>query len=52
MKRKKIRYNAEVGCCMIPFIDRWYACPIESQFPDNQRAIQELGEQIGDGHIE
>lgn len=33
-------HDAE-GCTM-PHSDRWYACPIESARPKNQRALEEM----------
>lgn len=28
--------------CMCPSIDMWYACPIESSKPENQKALEDL----------
>lgn len=30
--------------CMCPSIDMWYACPIESSKPENQKLLEEYGE--------
>lgn len=30
--------------CTCPHSDRWYACPIESEKPENVKALQEYAE--------
>lgn len=37
-------YDCDYCCCTIFSMDRWYACPVESQFPENQQAILEMAE--------
>lgn len=32
--------------CTMPQADRWYACQIESQRPENQQALQEYVEWV------
>lgn len=32
----------EYGYCDLPFSDRWYACPIESEKPENKKALEEM----------
>ena len=27
--------------CTMPSSDRWYACPIESELPENKKALEE-----------
>ena len=27
--------------CTCPSTDRWYACPIESELPENKKALEE-----------
>lgn len=31
--------------CTCPSYDKWYACPIESQEPENVQALKEYAEQ-------
>lgn len=35
--------DADYGCTC-PSQDRWYACPIENQKPENQRELKEYAE--------
>lgn len=28
--------------CVCPSMDRWYACPIESKKPENQKELEEM----------
>ena len=36
-------YDCDFGCTM-PSIHKWYACPIESELPENQAKLQEMEE--------
>lgn len=33
--------------CTCPHSDRWYACPVESELPENKKAIEEYAEWAG-----
>ena len=33
-------YDSDMGC-MMPSMDMWYACPIESEKEENQRLLEE-----------
>ena len=35
----------EYGYCEMPFSDRWYACPIESEKPENKKALEEMAKE-------
>ena len=35
----------EYGYCELPFYDRWYACPIESEKPENKKALEEMAKE-------
>ena len=37
-------WNSDYGSCTCPSIDKWYACPIESEKPENKKALQEYAE--------
>lgn len=37
-------WNSDYGTCTCPSIDKWYACPIESEKPENKKALQEYAE--------
>lgn len=30
--------------CTMPSMDMWYACPIESQKPENQKELEKMAE--------
>lgn len=32
----------QCGACICPSIDKWYACPIESQKEENQKELEEM----------
>ena len=34
----------EYGYCEMPFSDRWYACPIESEKEENKKLLEEYAE--------
>lgn len=34
-------WNSDYGACTCPSTDLWYACPIESKKPENQKALEE-----------
>jgi len=36
-------YDADYGCTC-PSLDAWYACPIESWKPENQKELEEYAE--------
>lgn len=38
-------YDSDFGCTC-PSIDAWYACPIESEKPENIQALKEYAERI------
>lgn len=38
-------WDSDLGCTM-PSIDMWYACPIEAEKPENQRALAEWVEEM------
>lgn len=51
MKKKRKNPCLSCGCwdsdaegCTMPHYDRWYACPIESEKPVNQKMIEEMAE--------
>ena len=35
----------EYGYCTMPPYDKWYACPIESEKPENKKALEEWGKE-------
>lgn len=37
-------YDADIECCTMPSIDKWYACPIESALPENQEELKKMAE--------
>lgn len=37
-------WDSDYGACTCPSIDRWYACPIESERPENKKALEEYVE--------
>ncbi len=40
----KCGFNDEDYGCTCPYSDKWYACPIESKKPQNQKALGEYAE--------
>jgi len=40
-------WDSEREGCTMPSTDMWYACPIESQKPENQEALRKLAEEYG-----
>lgn len=36
--------------CTMPLSDKWYACPIESAKPENQRALEEMAAEYAERH--
>ena len=34
-------WDSDYGACTCPSQDKWYACPIESKKPENQKALEE-----------
>lgn len=39
----------EYGYCEMPFSDRWYACPIESEKEENKNALEEMAKEGKNG---
>ena len=37
-------WNSDYEACTCPLQDKWYACPIESKKPENQKALEEYAE--------
>lgn len=37
-------WDSEREGCTCDYLEMWYACPIESQKPENQQALQEYAE--------
>lgn len=37
-------FNDEDYGCTCPSYDKWYACPIESEKPENQQALKEYAD--------
>lgn len=36
--------------CITPHSDRWYACPLESEMPENQRMLEEMAAEWAENH--
>ncbi len=41
-------WTSQIGMCTCPSQDMWYACPIESEKPENKQALKEYAEQLKD----
>lgn len=41
---RRCGFNDEDYGCTCPHSDKWYACPIESKKPQNQKALEEYAE--------
>lgn len=39
-------WNVEFQACTCASWEAWYACPIESKKPENQKALREYAEQV------
>ena len=39
-------WNVDYGTCTCPSGDMWYACPVESEKPENKKALEELCDQL------
>ena len=39
-------WDSDYGCTC-PHSDMWYACPIESEMPENKKALDEYAEWAG-----
>ena len=37
-------WNSDYEACSCPSTDKWYACPIEAQKPENIKALKEYAE--------
>ena len=35
----------EYGYCEMPHYDKWYACPIESEKPENKKTLEEMAKE-------
>lgn len=35
-------WDSDAEGCTMPHYDKWYACPIESEKPENQKALEEM----------
>lgn len=40
-------WDSERNGCTCPHADMWYACPIESELPENKKALEEYAEWAG-----
>lgn len=40
-------FNDEDYGCTCPHYDKWYACPIENDKPENVQALKEYAEWVG-----
>ena len=38
---KCLCWDSDREGCTLPQSDRWYACPIESELPENKKALEE-----------
>lgn len=38
-------WNSDYESCTCPSADKWYACPVESDKPENKQALKEYAEQ-------
>ena len=34
-------WDSDYEACTCPLTDKWYACPIESEKPENKQALEE-----------
>lgn len=37
-------WDSDWEACTCPSTDKWYACPIESEKPENKKALEEWAE--------
>ena len=44
-------WDSEREGCTCPSIDKWYACPIESEKPENKQALEEFANWKPDGEV-
>ena len=35
-------WDSDFECCTMPSVDRWYACPIESEKPENKKELERI----------
>ncbi len=40
-------WNEDYGSCSCPSSDKWYACPIESEKPENVKVLKDYAEWSG-----
>lgn len=43
-------WDSDYEACSCPHSDKWYACPIESEKPQNKKALEEYAEWVSDYH--
>lgn len=37
-------YDPDSESCTMPSMDKWYACPIEAEKPENQKDLEAMAE--------
>lgn len=37
-------WDSDYEACTMPSTDKWYACPIESEKPENQEELRKMAE--------
>ena len=42
-------WDSDYESCTCPSYDKWYACPIESEKPENIRTLEEYAKQVSEG---
>lgn len=42
-------WDSEREGCTCPSYDKWYACPIENEKPENKKALEEYAEWYAEG---
>lgn len=43
-------WDSDAEGCTMPHSDKWYACPIESAKPENQKALEEMAAEYAEKH--
>lgn len=43
-------WDSDYEACSCPHSDKWYACPIESERPENKKVLQEYAEWVSNYH--
>ena len=41
-------WDSDLSGCTCPYSDMWYACPIESELPENKKALEEYAKWSGE----